>query len=190
MGPTVASDLRLAQCLRCKGYTLLGDDNGLAFAVDVAATDRDGFVAAVMGARATWDVRKAPGRPLKGRGRGLGSPAPTFTPEGAQEAVQGVSVHVEHGCGAGPKDQRPLKVDAGKASRPATPGVSRAGSPPPAAPAGAARGRDSRSPATPATRRPSDGRCGTCSRPIRDGETYWGIQHGHLWIYCEHEECP
>lgn len=188
----MAAELKLAQCLRCKGYTLLGEDMGLAFAVDVAAVDRDAYIDAVVRRLGLYDVRKASGRPSKARTRSLASPAPSFTPEGAQEAAQDVLVHREHGCGAAARDQRPVKVDAGKASRPATPGVSRAGSPPPAARAGAARGRDSRSPATTATRRLSDRgvRCNVCRRLIdQEADEFTGIYY-ERWIWAVHEKCP
>jgi hypothetical protein len=47
--------------------------------------------------------------------------------------------------------------------------------------------------ATPVLENCSGGRypkCGICQRYIKSGESYWGIQHGVVWKYAEHEDCP
>ncbi len=41
--------LKLARCLRCRRYTLAGDDAGFAVAVDVAPLGRDAYIASLLG---------------------------------------------------------------------------------------------------------------------------------------------
>jgi hypothetical protein len=181
---------RLAQCLRCKAYTLLDTDGPVAVAVDVAPVDRDAYVASLVG-RTLYDVTRVPGRPPRLRSRPRGTPSPSFDASGAQRGAESF-VHREHGCGAGAKDQRPVSAaTAGKDSRPATPGASRAGNPPRDALAAVASERAHPSRAPYASPRPSEQpvRCDACDRIIDQKQPFTGIHHGR-WVWAEHEECP
>lgn len=180
---------RLAQCLRCKAYTLLDTSGPVALAVDIAPLDVNAYRDALLGGVGRYRVQKRQNGATKLLAAPLGAPVSFDPASGAQIATDGF-VHGEHEHEA--MHQRPVAVVVpGKASAPATPGAPPAGSRPLAAHVYAARGPATRSPATTATHHLSNAYpvCGTCRRNIKAGEIYVGVQHGPLWIWAEHEEC-
>lgn len=178
---------RLAQCLRCKAFTLLDTSGPVHWAADVSPLDQQGYLAAVVGRLALYAIEKRPDGSLKGRAASPGVVVPQWGPEGAQNGVQ--RLHGEHPCPV--KDQRPVKPVGPPEAPPATPGAPEAGSHPHAAPAAAPPAPEPRSRAATANPRLSSYPvCGTCRRNIKHGEIYWGIQHGADWKWAEHEICP
>lgn len=184
---------KLGRCNRCQAYVFLAMSSGVRSAADVAPADRDGYVAALVDGRRTFGLAKAAGRPSKLLVRRLGDPAPSFDAGGRQAGTQRF-VLVEHGCGGRARNMLTFEeVPQGPHQARVTPGGRSGGIHQPDVPAGPQTAAQSfRSPAPPATPRPSDPypSCGTCRRYVKPGELYWGIQHGTVWIYCEHEECP
>lgn len=177
--------MRLAQCLKCRAYTLLGDDRVMAVAVGVAAADRETYIATVLRRGALVAVEKRPDGALKGRTVAVGTVEPSWDENGAQTGAQ--RLHVEHEHPA--RDQRPVAVnDAGPRQAPATPGKAWAGSPPPAAHVAGAAARPCRAPsATHLRSRPV--RCDVCNRVIADGEPRFEIRY-ETYAWGVHEECP
>lgn len=183
--------LKLAQCPRCDGYVFLAESSGIRAAADVVAASRDDYVATLVAGRRTFDLLEASGRPYKLLGRRIGSPAPSFDPAGRQTAAEGVRrVLVEHGCGAEAKSMAVVGVaDEGPPSARATRGGRSGGPRPATAPGSAPTGSLPAGPVSPHRSEPY-AKCGICSRYIKRGESFWGIQHGSVWKYAEHEDCP
>lgn len=185
----------LAQCPRCKGYCLVVTISGIGFALSMTGVGRDDYVQGLVRRTPLFDLVRVAGSPSAARRRLAGTPAPSFDPLGAQIDADGVTVVVEHGCGAQARDMKIVEVAGpGKGSAPATHGSRWDGSPRPAVLAGAPSAHAPRFPASSVTHPPSDtqvfGKCGVCDKMIRPGEIHWSITHGHLWIAGEHEECP
>lgn len=190
----VDSPVKLGTCNRCGAYVYLAHSSGIRSAADVAPAGRDTYVTAALDGRRHFDLVEAAGRPSKLLTRTLGSPAPSFTLEGAQIAVQGFRpVLVEHGCGGHAQNMiRFTEVEQRPPSARVTPGGSHAGGPrrPPVHESGLTVEEIPRpSPAEPATRRLSSRppKCGTCQKECKPG-TYSGIQRGREWIWAEHDE--
>lgn len=210
---TTDTEIRLAQCPRCEGYVFQALSCGINTAADPGPVTRDGYAAALAGGRRLFDLLTVAGRPSKLLARLPGANPPSFDPQGLQD-VAGRSerpVLAEHGCGAHGMDASRVEVvPTGKASAPATRGVSRAGSPREIALAGASRstsprktgqvpsGQTFRNPARAATPRRSRRRiedvelpppCDSCGKFIGAGEPYTGLKHGSDNIWAIHEEC-
>lgn len=173
---------RLAQCLRCKAYTLLGA-GVVDVAVDVAPLGRDGYIGAVVRRDVLYSVEKRQNGGQELLAAPPGSLVPSWDESGAQAGTQ--RLHAEHGCAA--RHQRPVSATAGPPSAPATPGGHRGGNHQPDAPEGAPRPS---SRATHVIRPPSKPtRCGICDKMIVAGQSWWGFEHSTT-VYAEHEECP
>lgn len=177
----------LAQCGRCRAFTLLDKTGPVPLAVDFMAAGRDGYIAALLGRVSLYGVQKRQNGATRLLAPSAGNAPPTFTPEGVQTGTP--PLHVEHSCPA--SVQRVVKATSPKDSAPATPGAPPDGSRPLAAHVYAARGPATRSPAATATHHLSDAYpvCGTCRRNVKSGEMYTGVQHGNKWIWAEHERC-
>lgn len=186
----MATDLRLAQCLKCKGYTLLGNDRGLPIALDVTELDAARFGVAYTAGAYLYAVEKGQNGASRGRAVRATALELEWTPEGRLRGLHGF----HESCPV--REQRPVNLTpAGKAPAPATPGAPGAGPLPTPAPA-------SKPPASPpaasASPRPSDGvrssdvlgRCGICGRRVQPGQPYWSITHGRDWVDGQHVECP
>lgn len=178
----------LAQCGTCKAFTLLDQGGPYAVAVDITPLDGTTYAAAIIGGVGLHWVETLPRGGYRRLPRPPGGTGPSFDATGAQSGAQ--RLHAEHQHPA--RRSRPVKATQGPPPASATSGAPRDGNRPQAARADAAPGPGRPSHATPATPRPTDlyPRCGTCQRYIRQGEPFWGIQHGHNWISAEHEECP
>ena len=189
----MTTKLTLAQCPRCRQYTLAGDDGGFAVAVDVAPMGRDAYIAGLMGGVELYRVDSVPGRPSLARTWSPGGKDPSFDDSGAQRGTEGL-LHRAHGCGAPAKSQKAVSVASGPPQAPATPGAGKAGSHQPAAPVSGAGAAPCPSPVPPATRRLSSppvlGPCNICGRRVQPGQSYWSITHGRDWVDGGHEECP
>lgn len=189
------ADLRHARCPRCKAIVLVADALGLRYAVDIAPVDAGGFGRAIAsGVGLLWVVPGlSGGRKLSGGYGGPGSPKqPSWAPGGAQGGSD--ALHTEHSCGAPARDMVLLSVQR-PPSAPATPGSHRGGPRQPDAPGAAHGAPEPRSPARPATRRPSERpraiRCSTCNRLIdRAAEPYVSIEHD-TYRWANHDGgCP
>lgn len=190
---------KLAQCGRCQGWVYLAEASGIRSAADVAPADRGAYIAALTSGRRLFRLTEAAGRPhrlLAVRPAGL---RPSFDESGRQTGAQ--RLLAEHGCGGHAMDAvrftelvqepPPPACDAwrangwspapGQCARQANPDLKSCSTcePPPF---------EAEAPALPTPRLRAD--CGTCTRPIKPGEPFTGVQHGHLWIWAEHEECP
>ncbi|WP_432112835.1 hypothetical protein [Streptomyces sp. S1] len=190
----VDTPIRLGQCNRCRAYVFLANSSGVKSAADVAPADRGAYIAATLDGRRLFDLVEQAGRPQRLLTRRLGSPAPVYDASGAQTAAEGRRpVLVEHGCGGHAQNMLTFQeVAQGPPRAPAMPGERRGGNRhAPVHESGLTVEEIPRSPARPATRRLSEAtpKCDVCSRYIRKGEIYWGIQHGARWVYAEHEEC-
>ncbi|MFF5973706.1 hypothetical protein ACFY7C_19475 [Streptomyces sp. NPDC012769] len=191
----VDTPIRLGQCNRCEQYVFLAMSSGVKSAADVAAADRDAYIAAVIAGRRSFDLLEQAGRPHKLLTRRLGSPAPLFDPEGAQAGAEGRRrVLVEHGCGGRAQNMVTFReVEQGPPQAPVTRGAHRGGSHREPVHASGLYVEELPRPSRVgrANRRLSEStpRCDVCSEYIRDGEMYWGIQLGAEWKYAAHEEC-
>ena len=105
----MTTKLTLAQCPRCRQYTLAGDDGGFAVAVDVAPMGRDAYIAGLMGGVELYRVDSVPGRPSLARTWSPGGKDPSFDDSGAQRGTEGL-LHRAHGCGAPAKSQKAVAV--------------------------------------------------------------------------------
>lgn len=193
----VDTPVKLGQCNRCQQYVWLAMASGVRSAADVAPAAREAYVAALVDGRRTFGLITQAGRPWKLSTRRLGDPAPVFGSQGLQEPPEGSrAVLVEHGCGGHARNMVSFReVEQGPPPARATHGGSRSGGPHPVAAHESGLVVEEiprRSPVRPASHLPSEAypKCGTCQRYVKSGEMYWGIQHGPVWIYCEHEECP
>lgn len=166
---------------------------------DPAPLDQQGYVAALLAGRTTYDLMEQAGRPHKLFTRSQSSRAPDWSPEAVRRPIL-----ASHACGT--RGINSAKVEAtpvGPPSAPVTPGGSMGGPHPVAARAGALNpgqttvNRLRRNLALHATSPRSEPvpdtelvmpRCGACKRRIRKGQPYWGIHHVK-WVYAEHEEC-
>lgn len=194
----MAGDARLAQCPRCKTYTLVDERHGVRLAVDIAPVDAVAYGNAIaVGVELYW-VQKRQNGGMGALSRYSGTPRPSWGPGGLQEGIQ--RLHAEHSCGAPARDMVILNVTPPKNSAPATPGAPKDGSRPKPAPAGATPGQGRPSPAGYATGHLSDDlggfrpptrptRCGICDQMITPGQAWWGFEHSTT-VYAEHEECP
>lgn len=187
------ADLRHARCPRCKAIVLVADARGLRYAVDIAPADAIAFGRAIgQGIDLLWVVA-SPGGGVKLSG-GYGGPRSPKQPSWAPGGAQGGSdkLHAEHSCGAPARDMVLLSVQR-PPSAPATPGSHRGGPRQPDAPGAAHAAPEPRSPARPATRRPSERaiRCSTCNRLIdRRTEPYVGIEY-ETYRWANHDGgCP
>lgn len=192
----VDSPVKLGTCNRCRAYVYLAHSSGIRSAADVAPAGRDAYVAAALDGRRHFDLVEAAGRPSKLLTRTRGSQAPSFTLEGAQEAVQGRRpVLVEHGCGGHAQNMiKFTEVEERPPSAPAMPGERRGGHRQPPVHESGLTVEEIPRPyrVAPATRRRSDRwerppKCGTCRKECKPG-TYSGIQRGREWIWAEHDD--
>lgn len=193
----VDSPVKLGTCNRCGAYVYLAHSSGIRSAADVAPAGRDAYVAAALDGRRHFDLAEAAGRPVKLLTRTPRSQAPTFTLEGAQEAVQGRRpVLVEHGCGGHAQNMiKFTEVEQGPPSARVTPGGSHAGGPrrPPVHESGLTveeiprpyRARHASQHLSSRWEKPP--KCGTCRKECAPG-TYFGIQRGREWIWAEHDD--
>lgn len=177
---------KLAQCNRCQGWVYLAEASGIRSAADVAAVDRTAYISALTQGRRLFRLVEAAGKPHRLLSVRPACLDPSFDENGRQTGAQ--RLLAEHGCGGHAMNAvRFTELAAGPPSAPATRGSHRGGPHQPPAPAGKARP----SPPAPSASHPrSRADCGTCRRPIKPGEPFTGVQHGHLWIWAEHEECP
>ncbi len=183
-------EAKLGRCPRCKGYSLVAEQQGVRVAVDIAPADALGYGNAVASRVHLYWVENEPGRPARVVSRYGGAPRPSWGPGGSQTGTQ--RLHTEHSCGAPARDQVIVKVDGPKDSAPATPGDPGAGSRHLAALAFGASAPATPSPAPSVTRLPSDHatRCHDCRKLIdQKTESFTGIFY-ERWIWAVHEECP
>lgn len=177
----------LAQCGRCRAFTLLDKTGPVAVAVDFMPLGAVGYVAALSKGGDLYGVLKRQSGAMAVRLVARGVVIPAWGSTGLQEGAE--RLHVEHGCPA--SVQRVVKATNPKDSAPVTPGAPKAGSRPLAAHVYAERGPATRSPATTATHHLSRAYpvCGTCQRNIPNGKLFTGVQHGPVWIWAECENC-
>lgn len=193
----VDTKIRLGQCNRCDQWVYLAQSGGLRSAADVVPCARDAYIAALTDGRRVFRLATAAGKPHKLLAHRLTGAGPTFDAGGAQSGVQ--SFLVEHGCGGHARNMitfREVETE-GPPPAPVTPGRHRGGHHQPDA-HGMTVEQIPRSAAAPATRRRSDAGtassgwtgavCGTCRCRIAVGDAMVGVQHGHLWVWAEHEE--
>lgn len=88
----------IATCDKCGAWAVTGPDaaTGKTLGADIVPVDRQGYIAALTAGVPTYDLTTAPGGAQKLRIRRLGSPAPGFDSNGAQNGAQRVLRH--HGC--------------------------------------------------------------------------------------------
>lgn len=189
-------DLRLSQCLKCRAYTLLGDDRGMPIALNVTPLDAVGFGRAVADGALLYRVEKRQNGASRGTAMASRTLEASWGPGGALVGAHGFrgTLHGLHEtCPV--REQRPVSASgsaSGPPPAPATPGKRRGGPHPPPAPGTSSEGGVGRFLAGPASPRPSDvlGRCDICGRRVQPGESYWSITHGRDWIAGTHRECP
>lgn len=168
--------IQLKQCTRCKSYVFLCTDAGTQVAADVKPLSVEEYRAAIIAGRYTFDLVTQAGRPYMLRMRGASSKWPPY---------EGRSVLAEHPC---TRSINMAGVDL--IDPPAQPRVNVIGQhgETQASSALSALGSNSQvHHANYATLRPSE--CMSCSKAIRDGELYWGIEHAGKWEWVEHVDC-
>lgn len=201
----VDTPIKLATCNRCGAYVFLAHSSGVRSAADAAPAGRDAYIAAVIAGRRLFDLVEAAGRPQKLMTRTVRSQAPAFDAAGAQIAAQGRrKVLAEHSCGAHAMDATKFtEVEQGPPPVPAMPGERRDGHPQPTVHESGLTVEEipRRSVARRAISHRSDirispriserpPRCDICNAYIGSDEIYTGAQHGSVWKWAMHEECP
>jgi hypothetical protein len=185
----VDTEIKLGQCNRCQAYVFMAMASGVRSAADPAPVDRNRYIAALTQGLRLFRLIERAGRPYKLQTRRPADLEPSFDPAGAQTGSQ--RLLAEHGCGGHQRNMITFtEVEQRPPSAHAKPGSSRVGgSLPEAAPGAETNPFVAASHVNPHPSEPYP-KCGICSRYIRKGESHWGIQHGVVWVYAEHEDCP
>lgn len=199
------SEIKLAQCQRCQAYVWTADVSGMRVAVDPAPLGDLGAVMATLGAmRSVYAVQHIGRKPhhLKW----LGGQNTQWDPKGR-------TLVAAHGCGAPPRDAKPVEVaPEGPQQAPVTPGGAWGGVRPQAARDSGSQGHTTapwaevssvtrRSPAERATRRRSDVlahiehvphvrplKCQQCRCLISAGEEFVAIECGrYSWAHHDYD---
>lgn len=149
----------VATCNRCNAYVFACTVSGCKVACDIAPLDRDGYVAALVARKGTYNQVDQGGRPWRLQRRTAASTWPPW---------QGRKVLADHACGAQGQDS--LQVTTIPPLKPGATSIVR----PTVASGGASR---------------LSRHCAVCKTEILPGEPYWGIEHGNTAWQRHDYEC-